>query len=173
MQFHWGMDEELAFEELKTRFQQAPILAIFDPNKPIIVETDASDFAIGACLSQLGTDGKLHPIAFYSRKMSPAEENYDIHDKELLAIVAVFQEWRVYLEGPKHTVTVYTDHKNLTYFITTKQLNRRQVRWMELLSAYNFEIHYKKGAENGRADALSRRADYMHGKSAKPHTILR
>jgi hypothetical protein len=67
-------------------------------------------------------------VAFYFRKISPAEANYDIHNKELLAIVAAFQEWRVYLKGPKYTVKVLTDHKNLTYFITIKKLNRRQMR---------------------------------------------
>ena len=164
--FEWTEAEQFAFEELKRRFTEAPILAIFDPELPIIVETDASDYAIGACISQLGKDGRLHPIAFYSRKMSPAEANYDIHDKELLAIVAAFQEWRVYLEGPKHPVKVLTDHKNLTYFTTTKVLNRRQVRWAELLASYNFQIHYHKGSENGRADALSRRSD--HDPSSSP-----
>ena len=76
------------------------------------------------------------------------------------------------MEGPKHTVTIYSDHKNLLYFTTTKVLNRRQVRWSELLSAYNFEIHYKKGSENGRADALSRRADYVADKPELSHAIF-
>ena len=83
---------------------------------------------------------KLHPIAFYSRKFSGAEINYDIHDKELLAIIASFKEWRVYLEGAKHKIQVFTDHKNLLYFTSTKELNRRQVRWSEELSVYDFQI---------------------------------
>ena len=70
---------------------------------------------------------------------------YDIHDKELLAIVEAFKEWRVYLEGPKYQVKVYTDHKNLIYFTTTKELNRRQVRWAETLANYNFNITHVKG----------------------------
>jgi RNase H-like domain found in reverse transcriptase len=74
---------------------------------------------------QLRKEGKLHPFAFYSRKMSPAELNYDIYDKEFLAIVAAFQEWRVYLKGFKHQVKMLTDYKNLTYFTTIKALNRR------------------------------------------------
>jgi hypothetical protein len=171
--FSWTGDEQFAFEELKRRFTEAPILAIFDPEQPIIVETDASDYAIGACISQIGKDGKIHPIAFLSRKMSPAESNYDIHDKELLAIVAAFQDWRVYLEGSKYPIKVLTDHKNLTYFTTTKVLNRRQVRWAELLASYNFQIHYQKGSENGRADALSRRSDHREGPAREPYSILR
>jgi hypothetical protein len=105
--------------------------------------------------------------------MSPAEGNYDIHDKELLAIVAAFQEWRVYLEGAKYPVKVLTNHKNLTYFTTTKKLNRRQVRWAELIASYNFQIFYQKGSENGRTNALSRRADHREGSTEKPYSILR
>jgi hypothetical protein len=171
--FSWTENEQFAFEELKRRFTEAPVLTVFDPERPIIVETDASDYAIGGCIQQLGQDGKIHPVAFYSRKMSPAELNYDIHDKELLAVVAAFQEWRVYLEGSKYQVKVLTDHKNLTYFTTTKVLNRRQVRWAELLASYNFQIHYQKGSENGRADALSRRADHREGTKPEPYSILR
>ena len=101
---------------------------MFDPEKPITVETDASDKALGACLSQPGPQGKLQPVAYHSRKMTPTELRYDIYDKELLAIVDAFRQWKVYLEGSKHTVTVFTDYKNLIYFTTTKELNRRQVR---------------------------------------------
>ena len=109
-------------------FTEAPILKHFDPNKEIIVETDASDFAIGAILSQ-EHDGHLHPVAFMSRKMNEYEINYEIYDKEMLAIVAAFKDWRHYLEGSMHPIKVYTDHKNLEYF-ETKQLilNRRQAR---------------------------------------------
>ena len=82
----------------------------------------------------MGVDGKLHPVAFYSRKFSAAEINYEIHDKELLAIVDSFQEWRHFLEGAAHPVTIYTDHKNLEYFMSARVLNRRQARWNMSLS---------------------------------------
>ena len=101
---------------------------MFNPELPIIVETDVLDYAISACINQLGKDRKLQPVAFFSRKMSVAELNYEIHNKELLAIVEAFKEWRVYLEGPKETVQIYTDYKNLIYFTTTKVLNRWQTR---------------------------------------------
>ncbi|KFY92703.1 hypothetical protein V500_04066 [Pseudogymnoascus sp. VKM F-4518 (FW-2643)] len=81
-------------EELKAKFTEAPILATFDPAKKIILETDSSNFAIGACLNQLDENGKFKPIAYYSRKLSPTELNYDIYDKELLAIVVAFEQWR-------------------------------------------------------------------------------
>ena len=92
------------FKALKERLTSAPILAIFDPEKESILETDASDYAIGACLTQKGDDGLARPIAFYSRKIIGPELNYDIHDKELLVVVEAFREWRVYLEGPKYPV---------------------------------------------------------------------
>ena len=144
----WTAKTEEAFQQLKKLFQNGSVLRSFDPERPITIETDASDRAIGACLSQPDEQGKLRPVAFHSRKFTPPELNYDIHDKELLAVVDAFQAWRVYLEGAKHQVMVYTDHKNLLAFTTTKTLNRRQTRWSELLSAYNFKITYRKGSEN-------------------------
>ena len=171
--FEWSSEAQRSFEELKKRFTSQPILSSFDPEKPITLETDASDGAIGACISQPDDKGRLHPVAFYSRKFLGAEMNYEIHDKELLAIVDAFKQWRVYLEGPKHEVQVYTDHKNLLYFTTTKVLNRRQVRWSEELSQYNFKIHYRKGSENVKADALSRRADYLQEKAVVSQAILK
>jgi hypothetical protein len=128
IKFEWTEEATKAFEELKSRFTTAPILTTFDPERQIILETDALDFAIGVCLGQLDEAGKLKPVAYYLRKMTPAELNYDIYDKELLAIVVAFEQWRVYLEGLKYKVQVWTDHKNLTSFTTTKILNRRQVR---------------------------------------------
>ena len=170
--FTWTQDQQNAFDTLRARFTTAPVLVTFDPERPITVETDASDYAVGACISQPDDNGKLHPVAFYSRTMSPPELNYDIHDKELLAIVVAFQQWKVYLEGPKHQVTVLTDHKNLIYFTSTKVLNRRQVRWAEELARFNYKISYQKGTENNRADALSRRSDYIEGKQPVSHSIF-
>lgn len=171
--FKWTEETERAFTKLKTKFTEAPILVTFDPSKRIVLETDSSDYAIGACLNQPDDKGKLRPVAYYSRKLSPAELNYDIHDKELLAIVVAFEQWRVYLEGSTYPVQVWTDHKNLIYFTTTKVLNRRQVRWAETLAAYNFTITYRKGSENARADALSRRTDYVGPKEERPRAILK
>ena len=86
------------------RLTIAPILVIFDPEREAILETDASDYAIGAYLAQKGNDGKMRTVAYYARKMTGPELNYDIHDKELLAIVKALREWRVYLEGAKYTI---------------------------------------------------------------------
>jgi hypothetical protein len=115
-----------SFEKLRHCFTTAPILTYFDPNHKCIVEMDTSDFALSSTLSQIAEDKKLHPNAFHSRKFSPAEINYKIHNKELLAIVDSFKVWQRYMEGSLHTVQVFMDHKNLEYFMTTKVLNRRQ-----------------------------------------------
>ena len=96
---------------------------MYNPDKPLTMETDTSDKALSTYLSQLYEDENLHPIAFHSYKFSSAELNYEIHDKELLAIVDAFKQWRTYLEGVKYPILMLTDHKNLTSFISTKILN--------------------------------------------------
>ena len=120
-----------AFKELKELFRERPIITPIDPDKPFEMETDTSDFAIRARLTQTSTINGItarRPIAFYSRKMIPAELNYPVHNKELLAIVSAFKAWRCYLYGANHPILVRSDHKNLTYFQTTKQLTERQTR---------------------------------------------
>ena len=157
-----------AFNRLRLAFTEAPILRHFDPECHIRIETDASGYAIGGVLSQLasGTSpdgvvtkadlGQWHPVAFFSRKMIPAETRYETHDGKLLAIVKVFKTWRHYLEGCKHEVLVFTDHNNLRRFMDTKSLSSRQVCWAQELSRYHFQIDYRQGKANAAADALSR-----------------
>jgi len=117
--FRWGREQEEAFEELKRRFTTAPILSHFYPGRKTVVDPDASDFALGCVLSQY-QGGRLHPVAFHSRKLNSAERNYEIHDKELLAIIEAFKEWKRYLLGEEEPITVYTDHQNLQSFMTKK-----------------------------------------------------
>ena len=93
-----------AFNELKEIISTAPLLRVFNPEKESYLETDALDEVIGAQLSQKDENGKLRPMAYYSRKMTGPEQNYDIHDKELLAIVEALRTWRVYLKGAKYLV---------------------------------------------------------------------
>ena len=160
VKFLWSPTCETAFNGLKTAFTSAPILKHFHPDRQILIETDASDYAVAAVLSQVDPNDKLvHPIAFFSRSMAPAELNYEIYDKELLAIHAAFKEWRSYLEGAVHTVKVVTDHKNLEYFATTKLLTRRQARWSEFLSTFNYTVFYRPGRLGGKPDILTRRGD--------------
>ena len=158
--FSWESEHQAAFNMLKLAFTRAPVLAHFDPANPIVVETDASDYAIAAIISQISpADGDLHPIAFFSRGMKPAELNYEIYDKELLAIFEAFRQWRNYLEGSTHAILVLSDHKNLEYFATTKQLTCRQVHWSEYLLGFNYLIWYCAGQLGTKPDALTRRDD--------------
>jgi len=92
--------------------------------------------------------------------MDKAEINYEIHDNEMLAVVSAFKEWRRYLKGARFQIIVYTDHKNLEYFATTKVLNQCQARWAQKLTGYNFKIVYRPGTQNGKPDALSRLPEY-------------
>ncbi|TLD05659.1 reverse transcriptase domain protein [Venturia nashicola] len=171
-EFEWTAEAEGAFDELKTRFSTEPILVIFDPKKPSVVETDASDRAIGACLSQADDKGKLRPVAYLSRKFTPAESNYEVHDKELLAIIEAFRHWRVYLEGQAHETKCISDHQNLSRFLTTHIMTPRQMRWYQDIATFRMKIHYRKGSENARADAMSRREDYMKGEPKKGIQLL-
>ena len=106
------------------------------------METDASNYAYGAVLSQKQADNRHHPIGFMLKLMNPAECNYGIPDKEALAIVKGLQNWRHWLKRTKLPIQILTDHKNLEYFAKPQALNRWQMRWLELLTHYNYEIHY-------------------------------
>src|SRR5882762_4885830 len=158
--FEWSDKEEATFKDIKGAYRGNQILILFDTEKQVWMHADASDYAIGAEISQLDEKGRRRPVLFYSRKLLPAEMNYTTADKELLAIVQTFKKFRHMLQGTKFPVIVKSDHKNLRTFMTTKELNARQARWAEELAAYDFRIEHIKGAENKVADALSRRADY-------------
>ena len=148
-----------AFECLKTAFQDGPILNHFDPVRRIRIETDASQFAIGAIISQLHDD-KWHPVAFLSRKLQDAETRYAVPDCELLAITEAFRQWRHYLAYTAETITVLTDHLNHKYFLSKPKLTNRQVNALDQLCSFDFEIVYRPGLKNP-ADGLSRRPDHQ------------
>jgi len=126
--FHWGKAQEAAFLKVVILFTsgKTPILKHYDPHRPAMLETDASDFAIAGILSQKFQDGKIHPVRFVSRKLSPAELNYDVYNKEMLAIVFSLRKNRHYLQGAEYTTTIFSDHQNLTYFKSAILFNRRQ-----------------------------------------------
>jgi len=157
--WQWTENEQTAFKLLKWHISQAPILVHVDPDTQFRLETDASNYAYGAVLSQKQTDGCHHPIGFMSKSMNPAKQNYGIPDKEALAIVKGLQNWCHWLEQTRLPVQILTDHKNLEYFAKPQILNRRQMCWLELLTHYNYEIHYRPGDKNCTADALSRHAE--------------
>jgi len=122
-------------------------------------------------VSQKGPDGKIHPIAFHSRKFNPAEMNYEIYDKEMLAIVESLEHYRHYFEGLGQQITVYSDHHNLLWFTETKIYNRRQARWAEKLSKFDFVIVFRPGRDGGKPDALSRRPDYAEQARSEDRTM--
>ena len=145
---------------------------MFESKKSIVLETNASDRVIEACISQLDDKKRLYLIAFHNKKITDAKLNYEIHDKKLLTIVDFFKQWRMYLKESRHQIQVYTNHKNLLYFTITKVLNRRQIKWLKKLSSYNFTIQYWKRFKNLKIDVLSRRTNHMTDKLQVSQIIL-
>jgi len=138
------------------------------------IETDASYLCKAGILFQYEPDRCWHPLSYYNKRFLAAELNYDVHDKEIVVIVNCFQEWRHFLMGAPKEIVVFTDHKILEYFNSTKLLNRRQARWSEILSQFNFKIVYRPGEKNGKLDALSRRVEYeLEGEGEKQDLTIR
>ncbi len=153
----WTTEAHQAFTQLKSVFCTAPALSHPDPNTRFVVEVDAAILGVGAVLSQWkGEPPVLHPCAYFSKKLSPAEQNYDVGNGELLAIKLALEEWRHWLEGAQHPFVVITDHKNLQYLQEAKRLNPRQARWALFFTRFRFMISYRPGSKNIKADALSR-----------------
>jgi len=152
-----GIRATACFQTMVTAFTTAPALRHFDHEREVIIETDASDYVSAGVLLQRDDEGVLHPLAYYSKKHSPAECNYDIYDKELMAIIKALEEWRPECEGAAYPLQLITNHKNRKYFMTKKLLNRRQARWSEFLTRFDYEIVYRPGKSNGKADTLTRR----------------
>ncbi|KAK3564100.1 hypothetical protein QTP86_007542 [Hemibagrus guttatus] len=168
----WTDQARTAFQQLKNCFTTAPILWHPDPDLPFVVEVDASSSGLGAVLSQHhGEPGKLHPCAFYSRKLTVVEVNYDVGNRELLAIKAVLKEWRHWLEGAHHPFQVLTDHRNLEYLRGAKQLNPWQARWAMFFTRFVFTVTYRPESKNGKADALSRQFEVAN-EPGQPDLIL-
>ncbi|GKC45229.1 putative reverse transcriptase domain-containing protein [Tanacetum coccineum] len=146
----WGEDQETAFQLLKQKLCETPILALPKGNDDFVVYCIASHQGLGAVLIQ-----REKVIAYASRQLKPNEENYTTHDLELGTIVFTLKIWRHYMYGTK--CTVFTDHKSLQHILDQKELNMRQRRWIELLADYDCEIRYHPGKANVVADALSRK----------------
>ncbi|KAD3336115.1 hypothetical protein E3N88_31634 [Mikania micrantha] len=151
--YDWGPTQVQAFDELKKRLTEAPILTLPDSNEDMVVYSDASYLGLGCVLMQRGK-----VIAYASRQLKTHEANYPTHDLELAAVVFALKIWRHYLYGVK--CTIYTDHKSLKYFFEQKDLNMRQRRWLELLKDYDCEILHHPGKASVVADALSRKTEH-------------
>jgi len=154
--FTWTTETQDAFDKLKEAVTSTPVLILPDADQPYRIEANGSGVATGAVLSQLSrADDKWHPVAFLSKSLNEVERNYEIHDTEMLAIIRALEEWRHYLEGARHPVEIWTDHKNLEYFRSAQKLNRRQARWSLYLSRFDFSLHHKPGRHMGKPDAQS------------------
>src|SRR6266545_109202 len=153
-------------------FTTAPVLTHWIPDCPIVIETDASDYALAAILSSVTEDDQLHPVAFHSCSFSASKLNYDIHDKELFAIYEAFRIWCHYLEGSVASIDIITDHKNLEYFATTKLLNCCQVRWSEFLSQFNLIICFQSRKLGTKPDALTHRWDVYLKEGGSDYTTV-
>jgi len=157
--WQWGDEQQRAFNELKKVFTSKPVLAAPDLDKEFRVEADTSNYATREVLSMKYSDKKWRPVAFISKSLSDTERNYEIHDKEMLAVVRYLEAWRHFLEGAIEKFEIWTDHKNLEYFMKVQKLNRRQARWALYLSRFNFTLKHILGSKMGKADSLSRRPD--------------
>ena len=161
--WEWTEREEKAFTELKERFTKKLVLATPDIDKKMRMEVDALDYATGGVLSMECGDGLWKPVAFLSKSLNETERNYEIHDKEILAIIRGLEAWRHLLKGAQYKFEIWTDHKNLEYFMKAQKLNRRQARWALYLSQFDFTLKHVAGTKMEKADGLSRRADWKVG----------
>ena len=170
----WNFDEKckLAFLSLKQAFTTAPVLTHYKPDCPLIIQTDASNYALAAILSQVEPDGDIHLITHFSWTFSDTKLNYDTHDKELMAIYEAFKAWQHYLEGANVQIDVVMDQRNLKYCCTTWILSRRQPQWSTFLSGFNMVIRFQPGCLRTKPDTLSRCPDlYPKGKGKSYDTI--
>ena len=164
--WRWGESEQASCNKLKELITSAPVLVFPDDSLPYRIEADSSNAATGAVLSQqtsLENGRKWHPIAFFSKSLSPVERNYEIHNKEMLAIIQALEEWWHFLEGTPCQFEIWTDHKNLEYFCISKKLNRRQAWWSLHLSQFDFTLHHCPGSSMGKSDALSQCSNHGSG----------
>src|SRR5258705_5333617 len=141
----WGPTKQEAFDALKKAVTSAPVLTFPSQSSHFCLECNASNFATGVVLSQVQADGMHQPITFMSKGFSDVECNYQIHNKEMLAIMHTLDEWCHFLEGVTEKFEILTDHQNLTYFQDAQKLNCQQVHWSLFLSHFDFSLHHQPG----------------------------
>jgi len=163
VKWQWRVEQQKAFDELKGVFTTKPVLVTPDLDKEFRVETDASNYATRGVLLMKCSDKMWRPVAFISKSLSDIERSYEIHDKEMLAVVRCLEAWRHFLEGAAIKFEICTDHKNLEYFMKAQKLNQRQARWALYLSRFNFTLKHVPESKIGKVDSLSRRPDWEVG----------
>ena len=170
--FEWSARCQDAFEELKRRFTTAPVMRMPDTTQPFVIESDALLTTIATVLHQQDINRDWHPVAHLSQSLLSTECNYEIYDRELLAIVRVLEAWRHYVMGGPHAVRILTDYKNLTYFRSPQKLNRRQARWHLFLLQFNYVLHHCPGSQLVQADTLTRTTHPTYTKDDNVDIIL-
>ena len=162
--FCWTEEMQRSFDLLKQKLTSSPVLMMPDQTRPFQIECDASKYASRAVLTQQDSNGDKHPVAYLSKTFSETERNYEIYDRELLAIIRALEEWRHYIQGSGHTTVIYSDHQNLTYFKSAQKLNRRQAWWSLYLSEFDVKLIHQPGSKMIQSDTLSRRPDFIPSK---------
>ena len=160
--FQWGKSQQVAFDTLKDKLCSMPVLQYPSFSKVMRLETDASGLSIGSILSQPDDEGKNHPVAYAGRGLTPAEKNYDVTGRELLAVVWSYVHFRVYLEGREFELV--TDHSALKYMMGLKNPSPKYARWILLLQGAKYKLMIRPGKANSGPDALSRR-EYKYTKT--------
>ena len=168
--WEWNDECQRAFTSLRDAITTQPVLGIADPNKDYIIDTDSSDYALGAVLQQEDDNKQLHPIAYASRSLLPAEQRYGTTDREALAIPWALEHFNTYCEG--HKYTAITDHQALRYMLNNKDKTPRMHRMVSKLSPYEITLYYRPGSVNHGADLLSRESEYMQSKKANDKNLV-
>jgi RNase H-like domain found in reverse transcriptase/Reverse transcriptase (RNA-dependent DNA polymerase) len=170
--FDWNDQCQEAFETLKERFLQEPMLMMLDHSKPFRIKSDTSKYASEAVLTQTDINEDRHPVAFLLKTFMDTERRYEIYDRELLGIVQALKEWRHYIQGSGHTTLIHTDHQNLTYFRKAQKLSDQQARWSLFLSEFDIKLQHLPGNKMILSDALSRRPDHCPEEDKTKEEIL-
>jgi len=159
--WNWGEEQKKTFKELKKVFTMQLVLVAPDLNKEMRIEADISEYATRGVLSMRCEDDKWRLVAFISKLLNEAERNYEIHNREMLAIIQCLEEWRHLLEGAQTKFEIWSDYKNLEYFMSSQKLNRRQAKWTLYLSRFDFILKHVPESSMGRANSLSRHLDWQ------------
>ena len=160
-EYIWEEAQKQAFEELKNRLTSSPVLRLPDLSKPFVVQTNTSKLGTGAVLLQMDDAGVTHPCAYLSQALVGAEQNYQVYDLEVLAVIRALKAWRPYLISPPEPMIFYTDHQNITYFRQPQDLTARQMRWHSILQEYPIRFVHISGHKNRAPDLLSRMAHFV------------
>ena len=160
IKWKWKKEQQQAFDELKRIFMTRPVLVALDLDKEFRVKADTSNYATRGVLSVKSSNRMQRPVVFILKSLSDMERNYEIHNKEMLVVIRCLEVWRHFLEGTTTKFKVWTDHKNLEYFIKAQKLNRRQARWALYLSRFDFMLKYILESKMKKANSLSRRLDW-------------